>query len=229
MGDMTSPAVAVKSDQVTVTDPGDRVCDVAIIGAGPYGLGTAARLQSLDSLDVRIFGEPMSFWAGMPQGMLLRSHWDACNIGFPNGDLTIDSYKAESGGDFGKPVPLDAFIDYGRWFQRTAVPDVDRRRVTYVTSGPGGFRLRLEDGATLRAARVVVAAGIEAFPARPVVFDHFSPELVTHASEHRDLSRYSGGRVLVVGGGQSALESAALLHEGGAEVEVVARKEQLIW
>jgi NADPH-dependent 2,4-dienoyl-CoA reductase/sulfur reductase-like enzyme len=171
----------------------------------------------------------MSFWAGMPQGMLLRSAWDACHIGFPDGDLTLDSYRAESGGDFGRPVPVEAFIDYGRWFQRTVVPDVDRRQVRYIKPGPGGFRLLLEDGATLRSSRVVIAAGIEAFRARPVVFDRFSPDRVTHSSEHRDMSRFAAGDVLVIGGGQSALESAALLHEAGARVEVIARTEQLVW
>ena len=37
-------------------------CDVAIIGAGPYGLSAAAHLKAADGLDVRVFGEPMSFW-----------------------------------------------------------------------------------------------------------------------------------------------------------------------
>jgi cation diffusion facilitator CzcD-associated flavoprotein CzcO len=221
-------SAALTLDSVTVSDPGERVCDVAIVGAGPYGLSAAARLRALE-IDTRVFGEPMSFWTGMPRGMLLRSAWDACHIGFPDGDLTLDSYKTESGGDFGTPVPLEAFIDYGRWFQRTVVPDVDSRRVTYIKPGPGGFRLLLEDGATLRASRVVIAAGIEAFTKRPVVFDRFSPDRVTHSSEHRNMTRFTGGHVLVIGGGQSALESAALLHEAGARVEVIARKEQLVW
>jgi FAD-dependent urate hydroxylase len=222
-------SAAAKVDSVTVSHRGERACDVAIVGAGPYGLSAAARLRALDGIDVRVFGEPMSFWAGMPRGMLLRSPWDACHIGSPDGDLTLDSYKAESGSEFDRPVPLESFIDYGRWFQRMAVPDIDNRHVIHLKPGPGGFRLLLDDGATIRASRVVVAAGIEAFTARPVVFDHFSPELVTHSSEHRDLSQFKGGRVLVIGGGQSALESAALLHEAGAGVEVIARKEQLIW
>jgi FAD-dependent urate hydroxylase len=205
------------------------VCDVAVIGAGPYGLAAAAHLRSLGGLDVKVFGEPMAFWSGMPRGMLLRSAWDASHIGFPDGDLTLDAYQAECGGDFGKPVPLDAFVEYGEWFQRMAVPDVDTRRVVYTESGPGGFRLSLEDGDTVRAERVVVAAGIASFPIRPVAFDSFSPALVTHSSEHRGLGRFAGARVLVVGGGQSALESAALLYEAGAEVEVIARAEQIIW
>jgi FAD-dependent urate hydroxylase len=222
-------AAAVKRDPPTISDSGERPCDVAIVGAGPYGLSAAARLYTRSGIDVRVFGEPMSFWAGMPRGMLLRSHWDACHIGFPDGDLTLDSYEAKSGGKFGEPVPLASFIDYGRWFQRMAVPDVDCRYVSSVKPGPGGFRLQLEDGATVRASRVIVATGIQAFTKRPVVFDGFSPERVTHSSEHPNLSRFVGGKVLVIGGGQSALESAALLHEARAGVEVIARKEQLTW
>jgi FAD-dependent urate hydroxylase len=43
------------------------------------------------------------------------------------------------------------------------------------------------------------------------------------------LKRFIGQRVVVIGGGQSALESAALLHEIGAEVEVIARQPQVHW
>jgi FAD-dependent urate hydroxylase len=69
----------------------------------------------------------------------------------------------------------------------------------------------------------VVAAGINPFAWTPPLFRDFSNEVVSHASEHRDLSRFAGRRVVVLGGGQSALESAALLHESGANVEVLVR------
>src|SRR5579864_1996087 len=189
-----------------------QTCDVAVVGAGPYGLSAAAHLGRVRGLDVRVFGEPMSFWQGMPRGMLLRSNWGSCSIGFHDGELTLDAYKAASGREFSTPVPLDEFIAYGHWFQQSAVPEVDRRRVTAVTTGPGGFRLLLDDGERIRAGRVVVAAGIEPVVAR------LPPELVTHSSEHRDLARFAGAEVVVVGAGQSALESAALLHEAGARV-----------
>jgi NADPH-dependent 2,4-dienoyl-CoA reductase/sulfur reductase-like enzyme len=207
----------------------DRVTDVAIVGAGPYGLSVAAHLRTIRGLDVAVFGEPMSFWAEMPRGMLLRSAWDASYIGFPEGDLTLDRYRAESGRSFTKPVPLDAFIDYGRWFQRAAVPELDKRRVGAVRRVRDGFELELADGDTVHAARVVIAAGIEAFAHRPPTLNGLPPELVTHSSQHRDLAAFAGKRILVIGGGQSALESAALLHESGAEVEVVARTEEIIW
>ena len=204
-------------------------CDVVVVGAGPYGLAVAARLRAVNGLDVRIFGEPMSFWESMPRGMLLRSTWDACYIGFPSGNLTLDRYKDESGRDFGKPVPLDAFIDYGHWFQREAVPDVDPRRVGSVARDGDSFRVTLEDGDVLRARRVVVAAGIEPFASRPEMFESLPSDLVSHSSEHRSFDSFAGRRVTVIGGGQSALESAALLHEAGADVEVIARRSQIIW
>lgn len=49
-------------------------CDVAVVGAGPYGLSAAAHLVKVQGLEVKLFGEPMSFWERhMPDRMLLRS------------------------------------------------------------------------------------------------------------------------------------------------------------
>ena len=67
-------------------------CDVAVVGAGPYGLACAAHLR--DGLDVRLFGEPMSFWTNhMPEGMLLRSPYVASHIADPDRALTLDDYQ----------------------------------------------------------------------------------------------------------------------------------------
>ena len=49
-------------------------CNVAVVGAGPFGLSVAAHLRAADGLSVRVFGPTMSFWQQqMPTGMLLRS------------------------------------------------------------------------------------------------------------------------------------------------------------
>jgi cation diffusion facilitator CzcD-associated flavoprotein CzcO len=204
-------------------------CDVVVVGAGPYGLAVAAALRA-GGVDVHTFGEPMSFWdEQMPQGMLLRSPREASHIGDPSGAWSLDRYEASIGVEAVRPVPLDRFVAYGRWVQEQAVPDLDRRRVVRLQQGPGGFRLELDDGAAITAARVVLAGGIAPFAWRPPELDGLPPELVSHASEHRDLGVFRGRRVIVVGGGQSAIESAALLHEAGAEVEVLVRAQQIHW
>jgi hypothetical protein len=205
-------------------------CDVAIIGAGPYGLSAAAHLRTVRGLDVHTFGEPMSFWErNMPIGMLLRSGWAATHIADPSQSLTLEAFRAASRKHFSSPVPLDRFVDYGLWYQRQAAPDLDQRKIMRVELDEKGFRLIPEKGATVFARRVVVAAGIGSFAWRPPEFTGLPSSLASHTSEHREFQRFAGKRVLVVGGGQSALESAALLHESGAEVEIVARARQIRW
>ena len=204
--------------------------DVVIIGAGPYGLAAAAYLRQIKGLTVSIFGEPMSFWkTGMPSGMLLRSAWSASHIADPNTTLTLDAYKVSSGNHLAAPITLDRFVDYGLWFQRATVPDVDTRKVSTVESQHGKFHITLEDGDTLSASRVVVAGGISPFASRPAAFDTIPSVLASHTSERQDLSRFANKRVLVIGGGQSALESGALLHELGAEVEILVRRSGVHW
>ena len=204
-------------------------CDVAIIGAGPYGLAAKASLRSAD-LDVRIFGPPMSFWRErMPAGMLIRSPWVATSFTPVGTGLTLDDYEQSLGHALSRRLPLADFIQYGDWFTRRTSPDVDERRVRTVTTNGSGFRLQLVDGERLTAGRVVVAAGIERFVARPAVFERLPRELALHTTELTRPAALSGYRVAVIGGGQSALESAALLHEAGAAVNVLVRKPRVHW
>jgi len=202
--------------------------DVAIIGAGPYGLAAAAHMRRA-GVDVQVIGQPMSFWQRMPVGLLLRSNRTATCIAEYQGELSLDSFCAATGASFSTPVPLDRFIEYGMWVQQQVAPDVDRRMVKELETGPGGFRLTLDEGTAFSARRVVVAAGIEPFANRPAVAAGLPSELVSHTGDHRDLSRFRGARVLVVGGGQSALECAALLHENDARAEVAVRQDHLNW
>jgi NADPH-dependent 2,4-dienoyl-CoA reductase/sulfur reductase-like enzyme len=201
-------------------------CEVAIIGAGPYALSTAAFLRDA-GVDVRVFGRVMGFWETMPQGMYLRSFRTASNIADPDRRLSLDRYEDAVGRKIDSPVPLHEFIAYGRWFQEQAVPNVDSRLAATVRRGGGGFELTLEDGEQLSARRVVVAAGIAPFAWCPPAFDVLANGQVSHASEHRSFDEFKDRRVVVIGGGQSALESAALLHEAGADVEVLVRAQDI--
>jgi len=187
-------------------------------------------LRTVKGLDVHTFGEPMCFWERhMPKGMLLRSGWAASQIAGPNQSLTMEEYQAASRTHFSSPVPLDCFKGYGTWYQRQAAPDLDQRKVARVEPDAKGFRLILAEGETILARRLVVAAGIGSFASRPPEFADLPSSLASHTSEHRELRTFAGKQVLVIGCGQSALESTALLHECGAQVELVARTRKINW
>ncbi len=206
-------------------------CDVVIIGAGPYGLSAAAHLRQVKGLDLRIFGEPMSFWERyMPEGMCLRSPWAGSHLADPENGLTLDTYKRVAGKPhLAEPVPAKDFIEYGHWFHRQIAPSADSRMVVRIELASEGYRLTLEDGEALHARHVVVAAGIQPFAHRPKLFGGLPVSLVTHTSEQRNFGKFRDRDVLVVGGGQSALEAAVFLHEAGARVEVAVRKSVLHW
>ena len=203
---------------------------IVIIGAGPYGLAAAAHLQAA-GLETRCLGEPLEFWRRqMPAGMVLRSRKRSTHIADPHREFAIERYEQAQGKTVHTPaLRLEEFVDYGLWFQQHAVSELDRRKVATVSRQADGFRVILEDGEELRAGRVVVAAGLSPFPHRPKPFASLPTSLQSHASEHADLSILSGKRVVVIGAGQSALESAALLHESGAIVEVLARAPSIWW
>jgi hypothetical protein len=172
----------------------------------------------------------MSFWENnMPAGMCLRSNWGASHIADPRQELTLDAYSRKEGNHIGKPIPLERFVAYGHWFQRKAVPWVEKRQVVSVEAVDSGFGIRLDDGERFITRSVIVAAGISSFVARPAEFSNITAELASHTSEHKDLRKFKGRRVVIIGGGQSALESAALLKELGADVEVIARQSRLNW
>lgn len=201
-----------------------------VIGAGPYGLAATAHLRGA-GVSTSCFGEPLSFWrTRMPEGMVLRSTQRSTSIASPQRTLSLGDYELATGRRLHAPhLQLEEFVDYGLWYQRRAVADVDERKVRIVTADGPRFELELEDGEQLCADTVIVAAGLRPFPRWPDVFTPLAPRLASHASEHRDLSFLSGLRVAVIGEGQSALESAALLNERGAEVEVLARSETIRW
>ncbi len=202
--------------------------NVVVVGAGPYGLTAATQLQRA-GIAADVFGSPMSFWRAMPHGMLLRSNWSASSMIEREGPLSLGAFREASGLDFGQPVPLEAFVAYGEWVQQTAVPNVDGRSVAYVERRDAGFLVRLADGHELTTPRVVIACGIARFAARPPVFDGLDAPFVSHTSEVSDLGAFAGTSVAVIGGGQSALETAALLAEAGAATEVIVRSRDVVW
>lgn len=206
------------------------ILDLAIIGAGPYGLSIAAHLART-GLTFRIFGSPMQVWRKhMPKGMHLKSEGFASNLYDPDSVFTLRDYCEEKHlpySDIGSPVPLETFVAYGLEFQNRFVPMLEETEITGVHRIDAGFELRTADGQTLKARRVVVATGITSSGYLPPFLAGLPREFVTHSSEHHDLNHFSGKTVAVLGAGASALDIAALLHEAGARVELTARRAQI--
>lgn len=199
--------------------------ELLIIGAGPYGLATAAAAGDR-GVEYAIVGCPMALWRQhMPKGMILRTSKDEHLD--PMGAATMDAYMSARAipSDAMTPLPLSSYLDYVDWFIREKDIRVVNDLVVRLDHTGAGFRARLRGGAEIVARRVLAAIGVRDFR-------HLPPELVrllpagrySHSTDHNDLRRFAGRRVVVVGGRQSAFETAAILAEDGARsVHVVCR------
>ncbi|MCA1223871.1 FAD-dependent oxidoreductase [Streptomyces sp. 8L] len=205
--------------------------DLVVVGAGPYGLSVAAHAARA-GLDVKIFGRPMASWLDhMPPGMFLKSEPWASNLSDPDAAHTLAAYAGTRGvpARHGVPVPVRFFAAYGLWFAGRAAPPVDERDVVSVRPGPGGFVVTTGDGEPVVTRTVVLAIGVMPFIDVPDALRGLPRELASHSSHHADLTCFEGRDVTVVGAGQAALETAALLAEQGTSVRVVARSAALSW
>jgi FAD-dependent urate hydroxylase len=206
--------------------------EVVVIGAGPFGLSVSAHLSAL-GIDHLIVGRAMNTWrAHMPDGMVLKSEPYASTIASPTGKYSVAAYAASQGLDYVDrvdPLTRDRFLAYADWFAEQLVPDVRDETVTAVSAVDGGFRVTFANAAPVFARQVVVATGVIPYHYIPAELAGLPAELVTHTAQHQDLSVFKGRQVAVVGAGQSSLETAALLHEIGASVQVIARRPKVSW
>lgn len=204
--------------------------DVVIVGAGPYGLSLAAHLGARGA-NFRIFGTPLATWRfAMPGGMMLKSDGFASNLSAPKEGSRLRDYCRSRNlpyHDTAIPVPLEDFVQYGLDFQRRFVPGLECVDVRSVEKLGETFRVILENSEELEARRVVLAVGITHFAHTPKVLTGPSTSMVSHSSQHSDLSNFSGKRVAVVGAGSSAVEYAVGLSRAGAESMLIARSEAI--
>ena len=201
-----------------------------IIGAGPYGLSIAAHFRGR-GIPFRIFGRPMDSWLNhMPKGMMLKSDGFASNIYDSEGEFTLKQFCSEQGikyADAGIPVRLDTFSAYGLAFRDRLLPELEDKLVVSLDPAPDGFVLRLEDGETVTARRVVLAVGITHFEYLPENLAKLPSEFVSHSFRHANPDAFRGQSVVVIGGGASAIDLAVELKEADADVQLIARQSAL--
>lgn len=205
-------------------------CDIAVVGAGPYGLSIAAHLNGAGA-DFRLFGAPMQTWRShMPDGMLLKSDGFASSLSAPGAGFTLADHCRDRGlsyADTAEPVPLPVFNDYAMTFQRRFAPMLEERDLVGLDRDGDGFVLTFADGATARARRVVLAIGVTPFAHLPSALTALPEDLVSHSIAPRCLVDFAGRDVAVIGGGASAVDTAAALHEAGANTTLVARRHDI--
>ena len=196
--------------------------DVAVIGAGPYGLSVSAHLRGVRK--VRAFGRPMHTWrTRMPPDMRLRSDWHETSFSAPGGSATFDGWAADTGEPREEPIPLQKFLRYSEWFRERYAGDVDASDITRVERRNGTFRLTTDGNEEVDASTLVIAVGAVPFAAAPAPFAEEMGDDLRFATDLQDYSAYASRRVIVVGGGQGGLESALLAARAGADVQMVVR------
>jgi len=185
-----------------------RATPIAVLGAGPAGLATAACLQ-------RRGLTPVLLERTDTVGTAWRNHYRRLHL------HTVKQHSALPGMPWPDHIPtyparqdvVDYLEAYARHFG--LVPQFGAE-VSRVARGPGGWLVQHTHGVT-EAAAVVVCTGYNRVPVRPTWpgQEGFAGE-VLHSGAYRDGGPFRGKRVLVVGAGNSGAEIALDLWESGA-------------
>ena len=196
--------VASRLDAVLPRDRGGT--DVAIVGAGPAGLAAALALRaagrSFRILEQGAFGGSV---ANFPRQKLVMTE----PVEIPHfGRLGRRSVSKE-----------ELLAAWQRAVARGAVKIEEGVRVEGLEGEDGRFVLQTTRG-PVPARKVVLATGRRGSPRKLGVPGE---ELSKVSYGLADPDQYAGRRVLVVGGGDSAIESARMLAEAGADVAICHR------
>ncbi len=179
--------------------------DVAIIGAGPAGLFAAFEcgMLKLSSLLIDALGEVGG----------------QCSALYPEKPIyDIPAHPAIEAGDL--------IANLERQIEPFSVPRLLGRRVETVSGAAGAFILGTDQGETIAAKAIIIAAGAGAFgPNRPPL-EGLPDFEATGAVQYyvRRKEDFRGKRVVIAGGGDSAVDWALGLKDIAASVQVVHRR-----
>jgi len=202
--------------------------DVVIIGSGPYGLSLAANLRAR-GIRFRIFGESMRFWRDMPIGINLKSFAFATTISIPEKGHSFVEWCRLNGLEDFEPCTMQSFAAYGLDVQKRFVPELEQSLVTQVDRAHSDFETTLASGEVIHSRRVLVCTGLSGLEYIPEVLKGLGPEQMRHTVSISDYSEFRNKRVAVIGGGASAIEAGALVHEAGGTSEVFVRGPKVIF
>ena len=193
---------------LSATSLGDEdVLDVAIIGAGPAGIGAALALQELGARYVVLEKEqPFATIQNFPRSKLIFS----------------EPRHIESRGNFWfEDATTEVLVE--RWEKALDDNALEIRQpceVTGVVRAAHGFDVQTSTG-VVQARKVMLATGRRGTVNR-LRCEGEELEKVRYTLKNPD--DHKGRKVLVVGGGDSAVEAACDCADSGAEVTIAYRK-----
>ena len=182
--------------------------DVVIVGAGPGGL--AASLTTAHRALTTLVIEAKDTPGGQPQ--FLYADKKIVDVpGFPDGisgqELSDRTYRQAT----------DAHVQFRFNEELKAIKDTDQEVegdiLKKVVTSNGSYLCR----------KVILACGLLHYPRRLAVLDALNSDVVHYRSPR--VKDYEGATVIVVGGGDSALDAAVMALQRGARVEVIVRRE----
>ena len=217
--------ILYRSEAPLAPNSASEVADLAIIGAGPAGLSLAAHALH-HGLTVAVFGEPMSFWKRSIMPLTLRSLAATTNIDTPVPGFSYQEFARAKGLPDSSQIPFHAFLAYAQHFIQGHALEINRARVTGL-SRVGHAWLLATPGGNRCARNVVVAVGLKGMERVPNAI-RSSGIRYALASEIQSFRAYSGTRVAILGGAQSAAEIAlTAASEGGEEVHLLVRSPRI--
>ncbi|MFD0904558.1 NAD(P)-binding domain-containing protein [Actinomadura sediminis] len=194
---------------------GSDIASVVIVGGGQSGLATAraARALGLDPLVLEAADEAGGSW---------RHYYDSLTLFSPASRSALPGVPFPGDPD-GYPT-RDEVVAYLAGYAERLDADVRTgRRVERVEPDGRGLRVVTADGEEFAAPLVIAASGGFGRPYRPALpgLDAF-PGTVLHSSGYRRPEPFAGKRIVIVGGGNSAVQIGVELA-GVADVTLATR------
>jgi thioredoxin reductase/Pyruvate/2-oxoacid:ferredoxin oxidoreductase delta subunit len=202
---------AKRLDQVLPKGGGGDAVDVVIVGAGAAGLATACALHE----------------TGRSYRLLEQGTWGGTMYHYPRRKIVMTEPANIPGfGKIGKKIisKEELLETWGKAIEKVQVKVEENNQVNGIEGDDGAFQVHTSKG-IIAARKVVLAIGRRGTPRKMGVPGE---ELQKVTYGFTDAEQYAGRRVLVVGGGDSALEAAIQIAElGSAEVALSYRGAEL--
>jgi len=199
---------------------------VAIIGAGPYGLALANYLTA-SGIPFIILGKPMELWRNHTfDSMNLRSDYATSEIEHPNHKYRFERFCIESGvliTDLAGQLSVSIFRQYIDWCFAQFSFAVKQQYVSSISTSAKGYQIETDQAESFTAQNVVLATGIAHHLHTPTAFRSHTG--IVHSYHTREIQSLRDRKVLVVGSGQSAAESIAVLLDNNNQVEWYTRTD----